>query len=61
MITQLLKEFLKIFFIIFLLGCSMLGAFKLLGGLTKPAHIILLLLIGYALFWIFVFLSRWRY
>lgn len=60
MIEKLLKELLKIFFIVFLLGCSMLGAFKLLGGLTKPAHIILLLLIVYGLFWILVFLSRWR-
>ncbi|MEK7508571.1 MAG: hypothetical protein AAB568_01810 [Patescibacteria group bacterium] len=60
MIETLLKELLKIFFIVFLLGCSMLGAFKLLGGLTKPAHIILLLLIGYGFFWILVFISRWR-
>lgn len=60
MIEKLLKGLLKLFFIVFLLGYSMLGAFKLLGGPTKPAHIILIFLIGYGLFWIFVFISRWR-
>ncbi len=60
MIETLFKELLKTFFVLFLLGCPMLGAFALMGGSTNPALIILLFLICYGIFWVFVFLTRCR-